>query len=81
MIGCRYPLWPDGAAPDGRYCGRACAPGRSYCAEHVRVCYVNPDPAKRRGPAPRTHYDALQRALAKAMWSSAWARRLRRGYV
>jgi hypothetical protein len=30
---CQWPLWPDGARPDGRYCERAIF-RKSYCAEH-----------------------------------------------
>lgn len=35
--GCQWPLWPDKAKPDGKFCAAALAPGGSYCPEHHRL--------------------------------------------
>lgn len=50
--GCRYPLWPDGAPPDGTYCGAARIDVLdSYCAKHRRLCWVKPRTAAAAGRA------------------------------
>lgn len=47
---CRWPVWPDDAAPTGMFCGAWC-PGpemqRPYCAKHSGFAY--------RGALPRQH--------------------------
>jgi GcrA cell cycle regulator len=45
---CRFPLWADKAAPDGRFCDAPVVRG-AYCAAHGARCYEAPRPL---GPAP-----------------------------
>lgn len=38
--GCRFPLWPHDAKPDGRFCGKEVdGAGRPYCAKHSAICF------------------------------------------
>lgn len=38
--GCRFPLWPHDALPNGRYCGEPVrAPGEPYCPSCAAICY------------------------------------------
>jgi hypothetical protein len=39
IAGCRFPLWPHGAKPDHRYCGREQRPGSAYCQPHHARCF------------------------------------------
>lgn len=45
---CRFPLWADKAAPDGRFCDAPVERG-AYCAAHGARCYEVPRPPV---PAP-----------------------------
>lgn len=44
---CRFPIGdPRHAFPDFYFCGRDKVPGTSYCAHHLRVCFVSPEQQK-----------------------------------
>lgn len=40
--GCRY-IFGDTRKPGWTYCGACQFPGRSYCEQHARMCYVKDD--------------------------------------
>jgi GcrA cell cycle regulator len=37
---CRFPMWPHGAEPDGRFCGAPAIEGKPYCPKHASICWT-----------------------------------------
>jgi GcrA cell cycle regulator len=48
MKGCRFPMWPDDAAPTLEFCGKPVpVAGAPYCHDHMRVCFAAAKPRVR----------------------------------
>lgn len=66
MKGCHWPLWPNGAPPDGRYCGAARTSLTSpYCAIHRRIACEVPGKKSEWVPPRKESGLTMRRAMAR----------------